>query len=87
MGQLADHAEAFHAARTTLGGKAQHRPDPVLPNVVNSATPKLTGPAPVVALARPCPKRRHRLSRSRTNQLNPAATSSNTSAAWLINAR
>jgi hypothetical protein len=49
--QHADHAKAFNAAATTLGGKAQNAPDPALLTVVNQAKPGLTGPAPVVALA------------------------------------
>ena len=51
MSQHSDHAKAFNAACTTLGGKAQTAPDPVLLSVVNKAKPTLTGPAPVVALA------------------------------------
>jgi hypothetical protein len=49
--QHAQHAEAFNAAATRLGGKAQDQPDPVLLGVVNNAKPTLTGPAEVVALA------------------------------------
>jgi Ferritin-like domain len=49
--QHMDHVQAFNAACTTLGGKAQTDPDPVLLGVVNKAKPGLTGPAPVVALA------------------------------------
>jgi len=51
MSQHADHAKAFNATCTTLGGKAQNGPDPALLNVVNNAKPRLTGPASVVALA------------------------------------
>jgi len=51
MKQHADHAKAFNAACTTLGGKAQTAPDPTLLSVVNKAKPGLTGPGPVVALA------------------------------------
>ncbi len=51
MRQHADHAQAFNAACSTLGGKAQNEPDPVLLGVVNKAKPGLNGPAPVVALA------------------------------------
>ena len=43
--------EAFNAAATRLGGKAQDQPDPVLLGVVNNAKPSLTGPAQVVDLA------------------------------------
>ncbi len=49
--QHQQHAEAFNAAATRLGGKAQDQPDPVLLGVVNNARPTLTGPAEVVALA------------------------------------
>lgn len=51
MGQHAEHAKAFNAASTQLGGKAQTNPDPVLLDVVNKAKPTLTGPGPVVDLA------------------------------------
>ena len=46
--QHQQHAEAFNAAATRLGGKAQDQPDPVLLDVVNNAKPSLTGPAEVV---------------------------------------
>ena len=49
--QHQEHAQAFNAAATRLGGKAQDRPDPVLLGVVNNAKPSLTGPAQVVDLA------------------------------------
>jgi ferritin-like protein len=49
--QHSQHAEAFNAAATRLGGKAQDQPDPVLLGVVNNAKPTLTGPAEVVDLA------------------------------------
>jgi hypothetical protein len=49
--QHSQHAEAFNAAATRLGGKAQDQPDPVLLGVVNNAKPTLTGPAQVVDLA------------------------------------
>ena len=49
--QHLQHAEAFNAAATRLGGKAQDQPDPVLLDVVNNAKPSLTGPAEVVELA------------------------------------
>ena len=42
--QHQEHAEAFNAAATRLGGKAQDQPDPVLLGVVNNAKPTLTGP-------------------------------------------
>lgn len=49
--QHQEHADAFNAAVTQLGGKTQKDPDPALLTVVNNAKPTLTGPAPVVALA------------------------------------
>ncbi|MET0894318.1 MAG: ferritin-like domain-containing protein [Acidimicrobiia bacterium] len=49
--QHADHAKAFNAAATRLGGKAQTDPDPALLGVVNTAVPTLTDAAKVVALA------------------------------------
>jgi hypothetical protein len=49
--QHQQHADAFNAAVTRLGGKAQEAPDPVLLGVVNNAKPSLTGPAQVVDLA------------------------------------
>jgi hypothetical protein len=49
--QHQQHAQAFNAAATRLGGKAQDQPDPVLLGVVNNAKPGLTGPAQVVDLA------------------------------------
>jgi Ferritin-like domain len=49
--QHAEHAKAFNAAATSLGGKAQTKPDAVLLKVVNTAKPGLTGPGPVVDLA------------------------------------
>ena len=49
--QHMDHAQAFNAAITQLGGKAQNEPDPVLLGVVNKAKPTLTGPAPLIDLA------------------------------------
>ncbi|MGH9300488.1 MAG: ferritin-like domain-containing protein [Acidimicrobiales bacterium] len=51
MQQHKDHGKAFNNAVTSLGGKAQSQPDPVLLGVVNKAKPGLTGPGPVVALA------------------------------------
>ena len=49
--QHQEHAQAFNAAITTLGGAPQNSPDPALVKVVNAAVPGLTSPAPVVALA------------------------------------
>jgi hypothetical protein len=49
--QHQQHADAFNAAATRLGGKAQDQPDPVLLGVVNNAKPSLTGPEQVVDLA------------------------------------
>ena len=49
--QHEQHAKAFNAAATQLGGKAQTKPDPVLLEVVNKATPGLTDAAKVVDLA------------------------------------
>ncbi len=49
--QHQEHAQAFNAAVTRLGGKAQDQPDPVLLGVVDNAKPSLTGPAQVVDLA------------------------------------
>jgi hypothetical protein len=49
--QHQDHADAFNAAVTPLGGKVQKNPDPVLLTVVNNAKPMLTDAGKVVALA------------------------------------
>jgi hypothetical protein len=49
--QHQQHAQAFNAAATRLGGQAQDQPDPVLLGVVNNAKPGLTGAAQVVDLA------------------------------------
>jgi len=49
--QHKEHAAAFNAASTRLGGMVQEQPDPVLLAVVNNAKPGLTGPGEVVALA------------------------------------
>jgi Ferritin-like domain len=49
--QHQQHADAFNAAATRLGGKAQDQPDPVLLGVVNNAKPSLTGVPQVVDLA------------------------------------
>lgn len=51
MQQHMQHLDAFNAAITGLGGKAQTNPDPALQKVVASAVPGLTSPGPVVALA------------------------------------
>jgi rubrerythrin len=51
MQQHAQHLQAFNAAITGLGGKAQTNPDPALAQVVQKAVPGLTSAAPVVALA------------------------------------
>jgi len=49
--QHQQHLAAFKSATTSLGGAPQTSPDPVLAKVVQAAVPKLTSPAPVVALA------------------------------------
>ncbi len=49
--QHGDHAKAFNAAATRLGGKAQTDPDPALLSVVNAAVPTLTDAGKVVDLA------------------------------------
>jgi hypothetical protein len=41
MGQHAEHADAFNAAATHLGGKAQNKPDPAFVPVVNKAVASL----------------------------------------------
>lgn len=51
MQQHSQHLQAFNAATTALGGKAQTNPDPALAKVVQAAVPGLTSPTPVVALA------------------------------------
>ena len=51
MSQHQQHQQAFNAAVTNLGGKAQNNPDPVLLKVVDNAKPGLTSAGPVVALA------------------------------------
>lgn len=51
MAQHQQHAQAFNAAVTTLGGAAQHNPDPKYLKAVQSALPSLTGAAAVVKLA------------------------------------
>src|SRR5262249_50802243 len=50
--QHKDHAQAFNAAATRLGGKAQTSPDPTLLTGVNNAKPGRTAPGPVVDLAK-----------------------------------
>ena len=49
--QHMQHLQAFNAAATALGGKAQSMADPVLAKVVEAAKPGLTGPGPVLDLA------------------------------------
>jgi len=51
MQQHQQHEQAFNAAITQLGGKTQTDPDPALLKVVQAATPGLTTPTAVVALA------------------------------------
>ena len=57
MGQHAQHADAFNAAVKSLGGKAQHKPDPAFVPVVKKAVAGLGSATPaqgalgVVALA------------------------------------
>jgi Ferritin-like domain len=41
MGQHAQHADAFNSAVKSLGGKAQHKPDPAFVPVVNKAVNSL----------------------------------------------
>jgi Ferritin-like domain len=43
MSQHAQHADAFNAAVTSLGGQAQTKPDPAFVPVVNKAVKSLTG--------------------------------------------
>jgi hypothetical protein len=49
--QHSDHAAAFNAAATKLGGKTQTKTDPKYTPVVQKAAPTLKGPADVVGLA------------------------------------
>lgn len=49
--QHAEHAKAFNAAATRLGGKLQDKPDPVMAKVVEEARPGLRTPLDVVELA------------------------------------
>lgn len=51
MSQHAEHAAAFNAAATKLGGKAQNNPDAKYAAVVAKAVPTIKGPADVVGLA------------------------------------
>jgi Ferritin-like domain len=51
MAQHADHAAAFNAAATKLGGKAQTATDPKYTPIVSAAVPKIKGAADVVGLA------------------------------------
>jgi hypothetical protein len=51
MSQHAEHAAAFNAAATKLGGKAQNNPDPKYAAVVAKAVPTIKGPADVLGLA------------------------------------
>ena len=51
MSQHAQHLQAFNAAATQLGGKAQNNPDPKYAAVVKAAVPGIKGPADVVKLA------------------------------------
>jgi hypothetical protein len=51
MAQHTDHAAAFNAAATKLGGKAQTSPDPKYAPIVTAAVPTIKGPEDVVALA------------------------------------
>jgi hypothetical protein len=46
MGQHAQHADAFNAAATSMGGKAQHKPDPAFVPVVDKAVKSLGGATP-----------------------------------------
>ena len=43
MGQHAQHADAFNSAIMSLGGKAQHQPDPAFVPIVNKAVQSLSG--------------------------------------------
>lgn len=51
MAQHTEHADAFNAAVTKLGGKAQDQPNPKYAAVVQGAVPTLRTPADVVKLA------------------------------------
>lgn len=45
------HAQAFNAAATQAGGKAQNNPDPKYAAIVKQALPSIGGPADAVKLA------------------------------------
>jgi hypothetical protein len=51
MQQHTDHAAAFNAAVTKLGGKAQNNPDPKYAPIVTKAVPTIKGALDVVGLA------------------------------------
>lgn len=51
MAQHQEHAQAFNAAVTKLGGKRQNGTDPKYTPVVTKAVPGIKGPADVVSLA------------------------------------
>jgi hypothetical protein len=51
MGQHSEHATAFNAAATRLGGKAQMNPDAKYSDVVRQAIPKIKTAADAVGLA------------------------------------
>ncbi|MGF7234163.1 MAG: ferritin-like domain-containing protein [Frankia sp.] len=51
MAQHVQHAQAFNAAATKLGGKAQTGTDPKYAPVVAAAVPTIKGPGDVVSLA------------------------------------
>jgi len=51
MNQHTQHLQAFNAAVTRLGGKAQSNPDPKYAAVVKAAVPGIKGPGDVVELA------------------------------------
>lgn len=46
MAQHTQHAQAFNAAATSLGGQAQNQPDPKYVPVVNQAVSQITGESP-----------------------------------------
>lgn len=49
--QHAEHAKAFNAAVTKMGGKAQNNPNATYKKVVDNALPGIKGPGDVVSLA------------------------------------
>ena len=51
MAQHSQHLQAFNAAATSLGGRAQNNPDPKYAPAVKAAVPTIKGPADVVGLA------------------------------------